>query len=64
MAIVEETTATRDASLLLRKRRCPDCGNYLFLEPVYGEGYWWNCLICGWNRPADEIGRRAPLQTR
>ncbi len=53
MEVVEEIPVTRKVSAPPRKRRCPECDNYLFLEMVYGEGYWWSCLMCGWHQPAE-----------
>lgn len=58
MTIAERIPTTRDKILSMRKRQCPDCGNYLFLESVYGEGYWWNCLMCGWSKPVQGMERQ------
>jgi rubredoxin len=52
MALTEKIPVREDENLSPRKRRCPDCGNYLFLELVFCEGYWWSCLMCGWSKPA------------
>jgi len=56
MEALEEAIASRRHEAVslenIRKRRCPHCNNYLFLERVYGEGFWWSCLICGWEQPA------------
>ncbi|MHB0871133.1 MAG: hypothetical protein ACYC66_12635 [Chloroflexota bacterium] len=53
MSLIEETRPARDAASSSKRRRCPQCRNYLFLELVYGEGYWWSCLMCGWNHPVE-----------
>lgn len=53
MEAVEEIRSLMDAKVAINRRRCPQCHNYLFLESVYGEGYWWSCLICGWERPIE-----------
>ncbi|MGE5619915.1 MAG: hypothetical protein ACM3US_11735 [Sphingomonadaceae bacterium] len=53
MSLAEEIRPQRGAAPSSRRRRCPQCQNYLFLEMVYGEGYWWSCLMCGWNQPVE-----------
>src|SRR5512133_509871 len=63
--LIAETPALRNSTPSLLKRRCPDCGSLLLLEAEYGDGYWWNCLICGWHKPAEGMDpRRTGAATR
>ncbi|HEX9017421.1 MAG TPA: hypothetical protein VF960_15620 [Chloroflexota bacterium] len=53
--MISEITTLKKVSQPTIKRRCPDCGSILLLEAVYGDGYWWSCLLCGLHRPAKGI---------
>lgn len=53
--MIAEIPALRNSGQSPVRRKCPDCGGLLLLEPVYGDGYWWSCLLCGWNKPAEGV---------
>ncbi len=56
--MIAEIPSLRNSASSPLKKRCPDCGSLLLLEPVYGDGYWWSCLICGWHKPAEGVEPR------
>ncbi len=59
MESIEANLAIRGAAMSLKKRRCPQCNSFLFLELEQGEGYWWSCLMCGWHQPAEGAEHRS-----
>ncbi len=63
--MIADIPSLRNTPSSALKRRCPDCGSLLLLEPVYGDGYWWSCLMCGWQKPAEGVDpRRSSAQAR
>jgi hypothetical protein len=61
--LIVETPVVKPIAPSSLRKRCPDCGGLLLLEAVYGDGYWWSCLICGWQKPSEVTPTTRPEST-